>query len=174
MQLTTLQMLDDETVLLRLSHLYAVDEDAEMSEVVSVDVANALPMLNIDSMVELTLSANQVNEETVDIFLQQLAFTIQGFSPLAFAIFALSQCICCTGLVQEKATATKLKWKTQSVDSTEERPTQVSREVPLGIRRRHEDMTVNISPMEIRTFKLKLAPTTVASTSATASARRLK
>lgn len=72
-QLTTLQMLDDETVLLRLSHLYAVDEDAEMSEVVSVDVANALPMLNIDSMVELTLSANQVNEETVDIFLQQLA-----------------------------------------------------------------------------------------------------
>jgi hypothetical protein len=57
--LLTLQQWNKNTVLLRLAHQFAVDEDAELSAPVTVDVSSLLAPLNPVSIVEMSLSANQ-------------------------------------------------------------------------------------------------------------------
>ncbi|CAM6125814.1 unnamed protein product [Calypogeia fissa] len=57
--LITLQELDDESVLLRLAHLYEVDEDEELSAVTTVDLRGLFGDKKIETIKELTLTANQ-------------------------------------------------------------------------------------------------------------------
>ena len=60
--LLTLQQWNKDTILLRLAHQFAVDEDNELSAPVTVDVGSLLAPLSPVSMVEMSLSANQDKE----------------------------------------------------------------------------------------------------------------
>eukprot|EP00958_Prasinococcus_capsulatus_P013397 scaffold1381_cov386-Prasinococcus_capsulatus_cf.AAC.20 len=71
-----------------------------------------------------------------------------------------------------KATAKKLRWHTQATESTQATPA-VTRQAPLGTRRAGESMVVTLSPMEIRTFNVKLS-SKAKNSPGTASARRMK
>ena len=57
--LMTLQQWQHDSVLLRLSHQFAVEEDTELSAPVTVDVAALLAPLNPVSMEEMSVTANQ-------------------------------------------------------------------------------------------------------------------
>ena len=57
--LMTLQQWQHDSVLVRLSHQFAVEEDAELSGAVVVDVAALLSPLKPVSMTEMTVTANQ-------------------------------------------------------------------------------------------------------------------
>ncbi|XP_009591416.1 probable alpha-mannosidase At5g13980 [Nicotiana tomentosiformis] len=59
----TLQELQDHTVLLRLVHLYEVDEDKDLSTTASVELKRLFPKKKINKIKEMSLSANQGREE---------------------------------------------------------------------------------------------------------------
>lgn len=55
----TLQELNDGSVLLRLAHLFEIDEDDELSDVAVVDLQKLFALRMINNVSELSLSANQ-------------------------------------------------------------------------------------------------------------------
>ncbi|KAM0936003.1 putative alpha-mannosidase [Dioscorea sansibarensis] len=57
--LLTLEALEDGTTLLRLAHLYEVDEDKELSKMASVDLKRMFSGKKISKITEMNLSANQ-------------------------------------------------------------------------------------------------------------------
>lgn len=59
----TLQELEDGKVLLRLAHLYEVDEDKDLSVMASVELKKLFPNKKISSAEEMSLSANQGRAE---------------------------------------------------------------------------------------------------------------
>ncbi|XP_020573835.1 alpha-mannosidase At3g26720-like [Phalaenopsis equestris] len=61
--LITLQALDDESVLLRLAHLYELDEDKDLSKMATVDLRKLFPDKMISKITETNLSANQERSE---------------------------------------------------------------------------------------------------------------
>jgi hypothetical protein len=58
-QLNTFEIWSPNVLLVRLAHQFAVDEDADMSVPVNVDLATLLSRYQIKSVVEMSLSANQ-------------------------------------------------------------------------------------------------------------------
>ncbi|XP_078160110.1 putative alpha-mannosidase At5g13980 [Carex rostrata] len=61
--LVTLEALEDGSVLLRLAHLYEVDEDKDLSVIASVDLKKMFPDKKVSKIVETNLSANQERYE---------------------------------------------------------------------------------------------------------------
>ncbi|GER32439.1 alpha-mannosidase [Striga asiatica] len=59
----TLQELEDESVLLRLAHLYEVGEDKDLSVTATVELKKVFPNKKIKKIMEMSLSANQEREE---------------------------------------------------------------------------------------------------------------
>ncbi|KAJ8560010.1 hypothetical protein K7X08_004068 [Anisodus acutangulus] len=59
----SLQELEDHTVLLRLAHLYEVDEDKDLSTKATVELKRLFPKRKINKIKEMSLSANQEREE---------------------------------------------------------------------------------------------------------------
>ncbi|XP_031105302.1 probable alpha-mannosidase At5g13980 isoform X1 [Ipomoea triloba] len=59
----TLQELEDKSVLVRLAHLYEVDEDKDLSTVTNVELKKLFPGRKIKKVNEMSISANQEREE---------------------------------------------------------------------------------------------------------------
>jgi alpha-mannosidase len=59
----TLQELEDGKVLLRLAHLYEIDEDKDLSKMASVELIKLFNGRKINKIEEMSLSANQGKEE---------------------------------------------------------------------------------------------------------------
>ncbi|KAJ7526059.1 hypothetical protein O6H91_17G079900 [Diphasiastrum complanatum] len=59
----TLQELDDNNLLLRFAHIYEANEDAELSEVATINLENLFAHRKIDKVSELSLSANQLRSK---------------------------------------------------------------------------------------------------------------
>ncbi|KAJ0988739.1 hypothetical protein J5N97_007095 [Dioscorea zingiberensis] len=73
--LLTLQALEDGTTLLRLAHLYEVDEDKELSTMASVDLKKMFPDKKINKITEMNLSANQEKEAMLK---KRLKWKVEG------------------------------------------------------------------------------------------------
>ncbi|KAJ7563275.1 hypothetical protein O6H91_03G104000 [Diphasiastrum complanatum] len=59
----TLQELDEKNLLLRLAHIYEANEDAELSQVATINLENLFAHRKIDKLLELSLSANQLRSK---------------------------------------------------------------------------------------------------------------
>ncbi|KAJ7516921.1 hypothetical protein O6H91_21G004600 [Diphasiastrum complanatum] len=59
----TLQELDEKNLLLRLAHIYEANEDAELSQVATINLENLFAHRKIDKVSELSLSANQLRSK---------------------------------------------------------------------------------------------------------------
>lgn len=57
-KLVTLKQLDSSTLILRLEHIFAVNEDAELSQPVTVDITKIFKDLKVNSVQEMSLAAN--------------------------------------------------------------------------------------------------------------------
>ncbi|GAQ86088.1 lysosomal alpha-mannosidase [Klebsormidium nitens] len=106
--LTTLQQLPDGTVLLRLAHLYEVDEDPELSQLARVNLRALFPT-KIEKATELTLSGNQ-----------------------------------------PKSAVKKKVWRVEGEESTRHASLR-------GGPFKDDDLTVELGPLEIRTFGILFA-----------------
>ncbi|XP_054795120.1 probable alpha-mannosidase At5g13980 isoform X1 [Prosopis cineraria] len=73
----TLQELDDGKVLLRLAHLYEIDEDKDLSAMASVDLKRLFPKKKIKEVKEMSLSANQ---ERTEMEKKRLKWKVEGSS----------------------------------------------------------------------------------------------
>ncbi|KAL2320383.1 hypothetical protein Fmac_029352 [Flemingia macrophylla] len=73
----TLQELDDGTVLLRLAHLYEIEEDKDLSVMASVELKKLFPGRKIQEVKEMNLSANQ---ERTEMEKKRLAWKVEGSS----------------------------------------------------------------------------------------------
>ncbi|KAG4938279.1 hypothetical protein JHK84_044530 [Glycine max] len=73
----TLQELDDGTVLLRLAHLYEIEEDKDLSVIATVELKKLLPGRKIKEVKEMSLSANQ---ERTEMEKKRLAWKVEGSS----------------------------------------------------------------------------------------------
>ncbi|XP_035549080.1 alpha-mannosidase-like isoform X2 [Juglans regia] len=71
--LITLQVLDNGSVLLRLAHLYEVDEDTEYSRLAKVELKKMFPGKRIKKVKEMSLSANQEKSE-----IKRMAWKVEG------------------------------------------------------------------------------------------------
>ncbi|KAG9442660.1 hypothetical protein H6P81_018514 [Aristolochia fimbriata] len=103
----TLEELDDGTVLLRLAHLFEECEDAEYSNMATVELKKMFARRRIKEVKETTLSANQ-----------------------------------------EKTLVKTLKWK---VEGDQDVTSKALRGAPLSL----TSLTVELAPMEIRTFVIR-------------------
>ncbi|KAK3020136.1 hypothetical protein RJ639_004604 [Escallonia herrerae] len=75
--LLTLQELEDGKVLLRLAHLYEIGEDKELSNMASVELIKLFPERKINTIAEMSLSANQEREEMEK---KRLVWKVEGSS----------------------------------------------------------------------------------------------
>ncbi|KAK7395992.1 hypothetical protein VNO78_16657 [Psophocarpus tetragonolobus] len=73
----TLQELDNGKVLLRLAHLYEIDEDKDLSVMASVELKKLFPGRKIKELKEMNLSANQ---ERTEMEGKRLAWKVEGSS----------------------------------------------------------------------------------------------
>ncbi|KAK2983332.1 hypothetical protein RJ640_016070, partial [Escallonia rubra] len=73
----TLQELEDGKVLLRLAHLYEIGEDKELSTMASVELIKLFPERKINTIAEMSLSANQEREEMEK---KRLVWKVEGSS----------------------------------------------------------------------------------------------
>lgn len=73
----TLQELDHGTVLLRLAHLYEIEEDKDLSVVTSVELKKLFPGKKIKEVKEMSLSANQ---ERTEMEKKRLVWKVEGSS----------------------------------------------------------------------------------------------
>ncbi|TKY62976.1 Alpha-mannosidase protein [Spatholobus suberectus] len=73
----TLQELDDGTVLLRLAHLYEIEEDKDLSVMSSVELKKLFPGRKIKEVKEMNVSANQ---ERTEMEKKRLAWKVEGSS----------------------------------------------------------------------------------------------
>ncbi|KAG6700778.1 hypothetical protein I3842_08G130500 [Carya illinoinensis] len=71
--LITLQVLDNGSVLIRLAHLYEVDEDTEYSRLAKVELKKMFPGKMIKKVKEMSLSANQEKSE-----IKRMAWKVEG------------------------------------------------------------------------------------------------
>ncbi|KAJ9189777.1 hypothetical protein P3X46_001031 [Hevea brasiliensis] len=71
----TLQELENGKVLLRLAHLYEIEEDKDYSVVASVELKKLFPNKKISKVTELSLSANQ---ERADMEKKRLVWKVAG------------------------------------------------------------------------------------------------
>ncbi|KAJ1407827.1 Glycosyl hydrolase family 38, C-terminal [Sesbania bispinosa] len=77
----TLQELDNGEVLLRLAHLYEIEEDKDLSVMASVELKKLFPGKKIKEVKEMNLSANQ---ERTEMERKKLAWKIEGSSGNGF------------------------------------------------------------------------------------------
>nr|XP_012569187.1 probable alpha-mannosidase At5g13980 [Cicer arietinum] len=73
----TLQELDHGTVLLRLAHLYEIEEDKDLSVITSVELKKIFPGKKIQEVKEMNLSANQERREMEK---KRLVWKVEGSS----------------------------------------------------------------------------------------------
>ncbi|CAJ1787433.1 unnamed protein product [Sphenostylis stenocarpa] len=73
----TLQELEDGTVLLRLAHLYEIEEDKDLSVIATVELKKLFPGRKIKEVKEMNLSANQ---ERTEMEKKRLAWKVEGSS----------------------------------------------------------------------------------------------
>ncbi|XP_061358592.1 probable alpha-mannosidase At5g13980 isoform X1 [Gastrolobium bilobum] len=71
----TLQELDNGTVLLRLAHLYEIEEDKDLSAMASVELKKLFPGKKIKEVKEMNLSANQ---ERIEMEKKRLVWKVEG------------------------------------------------------------------------------------------------
>ncbi|XP_027351852.1 probable alpha-mannosidase At5g13980 [Abrus precatorius] len=71
----TLQELDDGTVLLRLAHLYEIEEDKDLSVMTNVELKKLFPGKKIKEVKEMNLSANQ---ERTEMEKKRLTWKVEG------------------------------------------------------------------------------------------------
>ncbi|KAK7311283.1 hypothetical protein RJT34_09317 [Clitoria ternatea] len=71
----TLQELDNGTVLLRLAHLYEIEEDKDLSVLTNVELKKLFPEKKIKKVKEMNLSANQARTEMEK---KRLAWKVEG------------------------------------------------------------------------------------------------
>jgi len=77
---------DQNAVIFRFTHLFAVDEDLELSQPVEIDLSAFIGQFTIQSISEMTLSATQVIQENVPS-----TFTIYPKEIRTFKIIATNQ-----------------------------------------------------------------------------------
>ncbi|XP_073060322.1 probable alpha-mannosidase At5g13980 [Primulina eburnea] len=73
----TLQELEDQTVLLRLAHLFEVGEDKDLSVMTTVELKRVFPNKKIYDIHEMSLSSNQEREEMEK---KRLSWKVEGGS----------------------------------------------------------------------------------------------
>ncbi|CAK9169891.1 unnamed protein product [Ilex paraguariensis] len=73
--LITLEELEDNSVLLRLAHLYEADEDADYSKLVNIELKKMFAGKTITEVKEMSLSANQEKSE-----MKRLTWKVKGDS----------------------------------------------------------------------------------------------
>ncbi|XP_061358608.1 probable alpha-mannosidase At5g13980 isoform X3 [Gastrolobium bilobum] len=71
----TLQELDNGTVLLRLAHLYEIEEDKDLSAMASVELKKLFPGKKVNKVKEMNLSANQ---ERIEMEKKRLVWKVEG------------------------------------------------------------------------------------------------
>lgn len=71
----TLQELQDGKVLLRLAHLYEIEEDQDLSVMASVELKKLFPNKTISKISEMSLSANQ---ERAEMLKKRLVWKVEG------------------------------------------------------------------------------------------------
>ncbi|KAL1554044.1 alpha-mannosidase [Salvia divinorum] len=71
----TLQELQDGAVLLRLAHLYEVEEDKDLSSLATVELKRVFPHRKINKIKEMSLSANQ---ERAEMERKRLSWKVEG------------------------------------------------------------------------------------------------
>ncbi|KAK7410985.1 hypothetical protein VNO78_02279 [Psophocarpus tetragonolobus] len=74
----TLQDLGDGKVLLRLAHLYEIDEDKDLSAKTTVELKKVFPNKQINKITEVNLSANQ---ERAEMERKRLVWQVKGSPP---------------------------------------------------------------------------------------------
>lgn len=70
-----MQELQDGKVLLRLAHLYEIEEDQDLSVMASVELKKLFPNKTISKISEMSLSANQ---ERAEMLKKRLVWKVEG------------------------------------------------------------------------------------------------
>lgn len=124
------------SILIRFEHILGKDEDKKYSQPVSFVFQDVFRGLNVASIRETTLSANQWKDE----------FTQLHFTPKTTEFNEIST----TTEDIVSITSTEQHHKSSNVNSNKEN---------RSLNNDDDDLTILLNPMEIRTFVVELKPT---------------